>query len=379
MNHHFIGPIRHFFLLVLWALAGAGLQAQASLPDSLPLLDSLPDEQIQTLLSQLYPFALEFRDTLAVRRQKASALADSLKLQLQTLRADTSENAKTAQKALKSRLQDARNVEKDAIRLEKKARTAAGLADKMATLTTAENRKNLPRLYGQLIDLRQAIHPQKAAETPIAEILNPPPVDSAAPPDAPLPPAAPAPKPVRRYDPAKDVTLHPPQPPCGLAVDRRDDFSGETIRETDREELFRFTNPALRAIRLDNNHVTAEASLAQRGANFLFVLNLTVRDPNARKTFGSLQRNSQAVLKFIDGSTVTLSNLRPDEGVADPSGQTYAYRAQYAVDRLLLKKFRTLELDKIRLSWSTGYEDYEAYNIDALMRLTRCLLQTDKE
>ncbi len=79
------------------------------------------------------------------------------------------------------------------------------------------------------------------------------------------------------------------------------------------------------------------------------------------------------ILKFIDGTTLTVSNLRNDDGTLDPTGQVFTYRGQYALDPSVLKKLRKTELDKIRVSWSTGYEDYEVQNVDLLMRQAKCL------
>ena len=71
----------------------------------------------------------------------------------------------------------------------------------------------------------------------------------------------------------------------------------------------------------------------------------------------------------------TLSNTRNDDGLRDESGQFFTYRSQYALDAVVLKKLRKTELDKLRIAWSTGYEDYEVQGIDVLIREGRCLFE----
>ena len=62
-----------------------------------------------------------------------------------------------------------------------------------------------------------------------------------------------------------------------------------------------------------------------------------------------------------------------DEGAPDPSGSAFTFRAQYGLDRDILKKMQRLELDKIRVGWAAGYEDYDVQNVNLLRRQAKCL------
>jgi hypothetical protein len=103
--------------------------------------------------------------------------------------------------------------------------------------------------------------------------------------------------------------------------------------------------------------------------NLVFI----IQDPAAKKSFGGIAKNSAVILKFVDGTTLSLYTPRGDEGNFDPSGQIATFRGQYELDKSFLKKLRSTELDKIRMAWATGYEDYEVQQIDLLMRLAKCL------
>jgi len=167
--------------------------------------------------------------------------------------------------------------------------------------------------------------------------------------------------------------LHPPLPPCALAMDRRDEFSGETQRETARTELFRYTNPVLKSYLQGKVHILCEAALSTIGPNTTLLLTFTIRDPNVRKAFGNLPKNSLATLQTLDGATYTINNQQLSEGLADDSGQVFTYRGQYPLDKTVLKKLRSTGLDKVRIAWSTGYEDYDVQNVDLLIRQAQCL------
>jgi len=178
-----------------------------------------------------------------------------------------------------------------------------------------------------------------------------------------------------RYNPARDVMLSPPTPPCSIASSSRDEFSGEVSRELSRAELFRFTNPALKNYLKGKAHVICEAALASTGPNAMLILTFNINDPNARKAFGRLEKNSMASLKFLDGNVLELRNSVADDGVFALENETSIFSGQYPLTPEVFKKIRKSELDTIRILWSKGYDDYEVQQVDLLMRQAECLFK----
>lgn len=369
--------------------------AAQSTTDSLALADSLHREALARNWSDLHQRAAVLDSLFGMQ----AATNDSLRsLVADKLKAAKKDSTRTKEeiKALDMAFKDAQKASKSAGAQKKQA---AKLLAQLNKQQAAPVEKDLIKIGAQVLSLEQEVGlappPQ---EKPIAEILGTPSVSEV----PPAPPAAtdslqtasppvdsavvPAPTrktrakslpPTRqyaRYEPSKDVMLNPPAPPCVVVRDVRDEFSGETYREIQREELFRFTNDYVKKIIPPGEaHVVCEAALAQKGTTPTLWLTFTIHDPNARKTFGGFNKNSQAVLKFIDGQTITVYNIRADEGVADASGNTLIFRAQYSLDREILKKIQHTELDKIRVAWATGYEDYDVQNINLLRRQASCL------
>ncbi len=175
------------------------------------------------------------------------------------------------------------------------------------------------------------------------------------------------------YNPAKDVMLNPPTPPCEMGTERRDEFSGDVYREVRRTELFRHSTEAMLKFLKGRPHIVCEAALATSNTAVWLNLTFTITDPNAQRAFGGLPKGSIAVLKFIDGTTINAYNQRADEGTPDPNdGEVRVFRGQFLLDRTLLRKVQKTELDKIRIAWGTGYEDYPIYRVDALQHQARC-------
>jgi hypothetical protein len=388
-----------FKILRISALALLGqVYAYAQTPafpalDTLPApLDSLPEYEIRAFAQHLASQAADIRDLYARQAERSTLEREVAADQLAAAEADTLA-AKDERKTLAKILKTNKEAEKAALRQLQKAEKATELAAALLEADSAAVYKNLPKAYKTVAGLLP--RPETISEPPIAGVIGavavsdpsetPPPVAA----EAGLPAAEPATTPeekkdakkagarpvVKPYDPAADVLLRPPPRPCTLRVDTRDEFSGERRRELEKEELLRFTNPSLRAYFPDREHVICQASVAANSGTYVLHLSFTVNDANARRSFGSLPRNSMAVLKFLDGETLTLFNLRADEGKPGDDNASFLFNGQYVIDPGMVKKMQRSLLDKLRIAWATGYEDYDVHNVDFLARQLSCLLK----
>jgi hypothetical protein len=382
-------PTVRCMLFLLVAVAPALAQSPDSLPTG-PLPDSLPDlaaaspAELQALAVNLSGHALALKADLTAHLAQSIELRRQAEEDLKAAQLDTT-LSKSQLKMHEDNLKIRRTVERDAGKYRKRALKAVDLMARVQAMDSVSQRRNLPKLHAELLDLRKVL-PDRL-ETPAPEPAEPPvsagaDTAAAAVPDTGATPAVdltPAPsmnRPARKfksYDPGDDVMVNPPQPPCVLAVSVRDEFSGETRRELQRAEFFRHTKPGARTTG-GQPHVICEAALGSSGPTLSLNLVITILDPGMRRTFGGLARNGIAILKFLDGSTFTLYNLRADDGAANPGGPGAIFRGQYPLDKAVQKKIRAAGLDKIRLAWNAGYEDYEIHHVDLLKHQIKCLL-----
>ena len=356
------------------------LAAQVPVPAALPPLDSLPEAQVADLARAYVGVATTQRSLADLQWHNVQSIRATEESDLATLKADTT-TAKDLINAQEKSLRSAKNAEKGAQKNAKQAEKNLSLAESTQAMDSLARRKSLPKVQRQLTEMyRLLVPPPPVPEPPVVTVSPPLPDTTVTPPvavEVPKKAQKPAP-PVRKYqayNPQTDVMLHPPAPPCALAVNRRDEFSGEMQREAARSELFRYTNPVLKTYLQGKINILGEAALSMIGPNTTLWLTFTIRDPNVRKAFGNLPKNGVATLRTLDGVLFTLNNQQLSEGTPDETGQVFTFRGQYPLDRTMVKKLRTTGLDKVRIAWSTGYEDYEVQNVDLLMQQAQCLEQ----
>lgn len=358
--------------------------------DTLPVLDSLPEYEVAALARRLADQTSQVREVFVQKADRAALEREVAADQLAVYLADTLATTEEID-AFKKALKTAQNIEKAALLEVKKADKVLTSVQKVAEMEGDALRKSLSRAYKQVVVLIPK--PEEPEEKPIAEVIGavavsdpsntvPPPAQADEPVSETEPAAQKAPKKLpaarptfKKYDPAADVLLNPPKRGCTLVTDTRDEFSGERRRELQKEELFRFTNPSLKAYLQDREHIVCLAAVATNSGTQRLQLQFNISDANAKRTFGSLPKNGVALLKFLDGETLTLYNIRADEGSAGEDKVTYTFTGQYVIDPGMFKKMQKSLLDKVRIAWATGYEDYEVHNVDLLNRQLDCLLK----
>ena len=181
------------------------------------------------------------------------------------------------------------------------------------------------------------------------------------------------------YDSKTDVNINPPAPDCKILFDDIDKFTGKRKKETDKIILFRHTEDFMRPSLKEKDYITCEAWMSRVQGGFYFLnLTFTILTKEGQKSFGFLDRNTPFVFRFINGSNVILQNAKTDIGNFDTEKGISVYKAQIQMGATEAKALGSAELDALRVTWSAGYEDYEIYDMDALMNLFKCLEKENK-
>lgn len=161
--------------------------------------------------------------------------------------------------------------------------------------------------------------------------------------------------------------------PCKIVRHEIDPASQEMRVVVGRRTLFTHTDDELRPYFRQKELITCSAQLTQIDDNVYLSVEFSIASPNARKNFGSLENGSLLRLRLLDNEEISLYNLRADRGRIDPYSGNTIFIGQYLLEKDARKVLAQTELDKMRVVWSTGYEDYEVYAVDFFIDQFACL------
>lgn len=182
-------------------------------------------------------------------------------------------------------------------------------------------------------------------------------------------------KEVYTYTRSDDVMLNPPSRPCNVLFEGVDEFSGNHRKDLAPELFFYYTPTPLKKLYMDNAFMVAEGSMSKSQGFYYLNLKITINAGKADKSYGFLEKGSLLTIKLLNGEAVRLLNNHSDRGVRLADKKGFVYKAQYALDTDVVKTLKKSEVDKVRMFWSTGYEDYEVYELDFFFHQLKCLEQ----
>jgi len=171
-----------------------------------------------------------------------------------------------------------------------------------------------------------------------------------------------------------NTTVIPPTHQCRYAYTGVDERSGQRRRDMPKRLLFTYTDDRLRLFMKDKDYLRCEGYLSSVAGGYRFLtLEFTFAYPNAQEAYGFIEKGSILTIKMLNGDFVNLKSGTMAQGSYDIDTQILTYQVIYPIDQSLLTFLRKSEVDSIRVFWSSGYEEYEVYELDFFMEQIECL------
>ncbi|PHN05176.1 hypothetical protein [Flavilitoribacter nigricans] len=171
----------------------------------------------------------------------------------------------------------------------------------------------------------------------------------------------------------QDLILNPPTAPCGVAFEGMDSKSGNYRKDLDQQFLFSHTDDRLRVYLKDKEYLRCEGYFSANGGYRYLMLEFTFAYPNAREAYGFIEKGSILTIMMLNGDYVNLRSGVMDRGSYDTETELLTYRVHYPIDRSQMNYLKNSEVDAIRVFWSSGFEEYEVFQLDFFSNQLRCI------
>ena len=168
--------------------------------------------------------------------------------------------------------------------------------------------------------------------------------------------------------------INPPKPGCQLVFDGKDEFSGKKRKVVAKKHFFSYTPDKLRSFTKGESYIDCNAYLSSLSGGYKFLtLEIKIASERAQREYGIIEKGSVLTVKLLNGENVKLFNNKTDTGQLNALDKSVSYTAQYIISSGAEKILRKNEVDKVRVIWSSGYEDYEVYELDFFIDQFNCL------
>jgi len=165
-----------------------------------------------------------------------------------------------------------------------------------------------------------------------------------------------------------------PAYPCVETFSGVDDYSKRKRVDLQKEYLFEYTDPEVAAFLKGRSYVSCEAGLIGFvGEVRVLSIKITIASRMARADYGYLSSNTLMSIKLLNGESVTLFASGSDLGLINNEKNETVYRASFPISRESQKILASSPIDKLKVVWSTGYEEYPVTNVDFFMNQLMCL------
>ena len=169
--------------------------------------------------------------------------------------------------------------------------------------------------------------------------------------------------------------LQPPAPACFIKETSFDQFSKTKYVELYPTIFFQYTDPNLRTVMKTKEFLTCYSHFIQNRGDKICYLTFVFSTTTAQREYGSLEQNTPIAFLLLNGQTISLKNNTLSQGQIDAKNGTTYYQVALTINKQTEKILTKNPVDKIRVMWSTGYEDYEIWNINQFMVQLNCINQ----
>ena len=170
-----------------------------------------------------------------------------------------------------------------------------------------------------------------------------------------------------------NVMYAPPAPECEISFEGNDLVTNKYRKDVKIQPFFSYTDSKIRSYFKTGDFLRCDGFVSIYGGYNLVNLKIVIASKNAPKTYGSLNRGALLVIKLLNGERLYGNNVAPNLGEVEPYTGNTIYRTSYTVNKDALKAMSKYEVDKIGILWSSGYEEYEIYNVDFFIHQIACL------
>lgn len=136
--------------------------------------------------------------------------------------------------------------------------------------------------------------------------------------------------------------------------------------------LFNFTPDNIKSYFKEKDLMTTDVFFSKTGNNLFLHLKFKMISRDASKNYGFIPTGSMLRIDLLSGRNVILNAVEESNGIVEQYTGNVLYNVRYQVNREQFDLLFGVPVDSAGIMWSSGFERYTIYEVDALMNQLEC-------
>jgi hypothetical protein len=161
--------------------------------------------------------------------------------------------------------------------------------------------------------------------------------------------------------------------PCMLVVDGKND-KGKKTQETQSMKFFTYTPKLMQNYYKLNHFLTGMTSLEKTDGSVYINVTLKFESNDVKKSYGTITTKDFSRIEFISGFKIFLKPIEVSDAEIEKHTGATIYKVKYVLnDNSELGRLESDYVDTFGIMWTTGFESYPIYEVDAFRKLISCI------
>ena len=171
----------------------------------------------------------------------------------------------------------------------------------------------------------------------------------------------------------KDIVKNSIAASSGCEIIRNEKIGKVRYLETNPKFLFNYTPDKLKRYFKDKELMQTKVGVSKVAKQFYLNLTIKIISKDASKNYGIIQEDNMLKINLISGRNIVLN--ASEDSVSEIESYTghALYHVKYPISDEDINLLSKTPLDSIGIMWSSGFELYEIYEVDALMSQVSCI------
>lgn len=160
---------------------------------------------------------------------------------------------------------------------------------------------------------------------------------------------------------------------CEIVFDGYDDEIGSDRKEVKSAPFFSYSQEKMKPYFKTEDYLNCEGNISKVGKDYYLTLKIRIRSKDANKTYGMMRSDENLKIQLINGRSVYGKSINNDSGQIESYTGHTLYTGIFQLNKGDINQLKNNFLDNIGIIWSSGYEEYNIFNVDFLINQIECL------